>query len=164
MEPGSYTAKATDVQLGFSGNGTPQIAVLFTVSDGPCSGQSITWYGYFTDKTQERTVESLRHCGWKGVDLSEVTAHSLPDKAQIVVQLDTDYDGNPRKRVAWVNRIGGTVALRHSMTESQRKHFGAKMRGLCMRVGGSGGSGGGSDGARSAQPPGELPPDYEIPF
>ena len=38
----------------------------------PDVGNSITYFGFFTDKTMKRTIESLRYIGWEGDDLAEL--------------------------------------------------------------------------------------------
>lgn len=137
MDEGTYKAKAVDVELGYAQTGTPQVAVLFEVLEGDEAGSRITWYGYFTDGTSQRTIESLRNCGWKGNDLSELEPSLLPDDVQIVVQ-HQEYNGAMRAKVAWVNKVGaGTIAMKERMTPEQRKQFAAQMKGACMAIGGT---------------------------
>ncbi len=68
LNPGKYRARPIAAALGLTSKGTDQIAVTFELLDP--AGERITWYGFFTEKTTDRTLESLRHCGWKGNDLS----------------------------------------------------------------------------------------------
>lgn len=77
IPPGYYRAVAvpvqtddgeTYVQFGETKDGNPQVAVTFAILDGSQQGRRSTWFGYFTEKTTKRTIESLRYCGFKGDD------------------------------------------------------------------------------------------------
>jgi hypothetical protein len=133
MDIGTHRARAVDVVLGYAGTGTPQIAVAFEVTEGDCAGETITWYGYFTEKTQQRTIESLRHAGWKGNDIGELTAADLTSEVDIVVNEEEGVRGDLRKRVSWVNRVGtGGAAIKNRMDDSAKRSFAAKLKGLCI--------------------------------
>jgi len=72
---GTYRARATEAEFGFTNTGTEQVAVLFeVVEDGEFQGERITWFGFFTDATSERTIQALRVCGWAGDDLGDLRA------------------------------------------------------------------------------------------
>jgi hypothetical protein len=134
MVPGKYKALATDVGLGLTEGGNEQIAVLFELTEGEFTGETITWFGYFTEKTTARTIESLRHCGWQGNDLDIITASDLPKEVQLVIEEEVDQKGDARMRVRWVNRLGNSIALKHRLEGSQAKSFAARMKGACMAI------------------------------
>ncbi len=103
---GKYQARAEHWKLGESANGNESVAVDFKFVD-PALG-TILWFGYFSDKSYERTVESLRHCGWKGNDVLELDtpqADLNTNEVELVIQHET-YEGKTRARVAWVNGLG----------------------------------------------------------
>src|SRR5258708_5207159 len=110
---GKYTAKATgEVVLGKSANkGTPFIEFYFQVTKGELEGKSVRYTGYFTDNTAERTIDSLRTCGWSGNDLvafRDGKLHGMDSKeVEIVVSLEEFVNDKGEKkmsaRVAWVN-------------------------------------------------------------
>lgn len=91
LQAGTYKAVAVPVdvdgmstyaQFGMTkgGNGkapTKQVAVQFELLEGPAAGARLTWFGYFTEKTWQRTVEALRYCGFKGDDLMDASAQQL---------------------------------------------------------------------------------------
>jgi hypothetical protein len=116
IEQGYYRAAAvpvviegaeTYVQFGESSkSGTPQVVVNFEVLEGPEQGRRIAWFGYFTEKTVARTIESLRFCGFKGDDLALAVTQKLDQEVQIAVAHE-EYDGKPQAKVRWVNRAGG---------------------------------------------------------
>jgi hypothetical protein len=80
LQPGTYKARAISADFGESEKGTQFIAVTFVIEfagdgDSPGTSETITWFGYCTDKTSERTIESLRYCGctFPGSDISRPT-------------------------------------------------------------------------------------------
>jgi hypothetical protein len=133
MYPSKFRAKAVDVGLGFTNNGNEQIGVVFEVVEGDCAGEEITWYGFFTEKTAQRTIESLRYCGWQGNDLASIDVEDIPKVVQIVVEED-EYEGKRRLRVQWVNRDGAGLAMKTRLAGSAAASFAARMKGLCMAV------------------------------
>lgn len=127
---GHHRARALDGVLGYTLNGNEQIAVLFQLLDGELQGQRITWYGYFTEKTTERTFESLEHCGWEGDDLSDLTGIDR-NEVTLVVEHETGEDGVRRARVRWVNSSGG-IAMKDRMEPGDAKAFASRMRGALV--------------------------------
>jgi hypothetical protein len=139
---GTWVAKAIDAQLGFAQTGTEQVAVLFEIREGEQKGQRMTWFGFFTERAAERTLESLRNAGWQSDDLSDLSTVGSRD-CQIVVEEETDQNGQPRDRVRWVNSLGpGRVQLKQEMSADQKRAFAARMRGLAVstRLGNGGGA------------------------
>ena len=63
MQVGKHTAVVAQLDLGEAGTGTPQMCVRFKITEGECKDEEITWYGYLTEKTAKRTIES-RHLPW----------------------------------------------------------------------------------------------------
>lgn len=112
--------------------GTPYSAVEFELLDGPDKGAHIAWYGYYTDATTARTMESLRYAGWTGDDLSE---SPLPGLGSTEVSLVIDHEtfkDQTYARVQWVNRAGG-LAIKAPMTSDAAKAFAAKMKGYAIQ-------------------------------
>jgi hypothetical protein len=130
IEPGKYRARATDAKLGVAQTGSDTVAVAFELLDQP--GQHITWYGYFTEKTVDRTMESLRYCGWEGDDVSDLSGIDA-NEVEIVVEHEDDKEGKPRARVKWINRAGSSKAqLKTEMNDAQKKAFAARMKGAAL--------------------------------
>jgi len=126
---GYYQAKCTETQWCFSSKGTKSIACLFELfidADVPEKNTTITWYGYFTDKTWERTCESLMHMGWSGDDLSEL------GELEQTVSLDVaeeEYEGRVRNKVQWVNPVGRKgISNSNPMSEQDIQQFAAQMK------------------------------------
>lgn len=139
LPEGNYTAITTPVvdsdgrsclvQFGFAGeNSTRQVLVYFEILEGPHTGVIVPWFGYFTKKTYERTLQSLRYCGMRGSDLSTLNEQDLDQVVQIAVE-HNEYNDRIMPRVAWVNRLGsGTVKLNNPMSKSDLRAFAAQMR------------------------------------
>jgi hypothetical protein len=130
---GTYRARGVpgSIQLGTTDNGNPQVAASFELLDETHAGKSVPWYGYFTDKTQKRTLEALRIAGWSNDDLDNIEGFG-DTEVDIVVE-HNEWEGKVRARVAWVNRPGsGGLALKTPMNDGQRKAFAAKMKGLAV--------------------------------
>jgi hypothetical protein len=130
INEGKYKARATDAKLGVAQTGNDTVAVAFELLDHP--GEHITWYGYFTEKTVDRTMESLRYCGWQGDDVSDLTGISS-NEVEIVIEHEEDREGKTRARVKWVNRAGSSKAqLKNEMNDAQKKAFAARMKGAAL--------------------------------
>jgi hypothetical protein len=118
-------------------SGNEEIRVLFEIVGDEDNGKTITWYGYFTDKTAERTVESLRYMGWAGQNILDIQGLDK-NKVQLVIEHD-DYSGQPKAKVAWVNRLV-SVYMGTPMDEVKKKAFADRMKGLVLASKQSGGS------------------------
>jgi hypothetical protein len=120
--------------MGFTNAGKEQVAVAFELVEQP--GQRITWYGLFRTEITgqerisqcERTMESLRLCGWNTDDLSDLAGIS-DNEVELTIDHETDLKGETRARVKWVNAPGsGGPALKNIMPDAQKKSFAAKMK------------------------------------
>lgn len=147
---GKYRARGMSGGLGYTNGGAPQVAVeLQIVEDGEFNGETITWFGYFTEDTEDRTMESLRILGWKGDDLSNLEGVGDND-VRIVIE-EEEYQGQVRSKVKWINKIGG-LALKTPMTAQQAKAFAAQMKGKAIASRQAGGG---------AQPPPQTRPTQQ---
>jgi hypothetical protein len=143
INAGRYRAKAVQAALGETSTGKPQVGIEFELLDHP--GQTINYFGYFTDETFSRTVESLRACGWSSDDLSDLTGIDT-NEVSLVVEHE-EYDGKTRAKVRWVNRTGG-LALKAQMPADKAKAFGAQMKGRIKALGIQGANGPDATGDR----------------
>lgn len=140
----SYPARVSgECILGTSkSKGTPFIEFYLTILSGPNQGGKVRWTGYFTPNTNERTIQSLQTCGWRGDDPAEFSdgqLHGLDaNEVEIVVELE-EYQtesGETRTspRVAWINRASGFLNKSSAMSEAAAVKFGESMRGLVMKL------------------------------
>lgn len=128
---GKHVAKAIHAELGHAKTGSEMIAVLFEITEGEYTGQRITWWGYFTEKTAKRTVESLKYTGWRG-DWESWDGLGTR-RVELDVQEEADGQGGVRMRVQWVNPVS-IIKKENAMSAPQRVAFAGKMRGLVQQV------------------------------
>jgi hypothetical protein len=128
INPGTYRAKPLAYQFGYTKDNKEQVLVDFRiVEECEFNGWVLPWFGFFTDKTWDRTLESLHHCGWVGDDLSDIGV--LDQEVEIVVDIEPDLEGVDRNKVRWVNKIGaGRITLQKPMVGNDLKMFAAKMK------------------------------------
>jgi hypothetical protein len=125
---GTYVAVAVinGVRWGYASTGTKQVMVPFEIIEGPHAGQVEHWFGSFkTDKGAERTMQSLRYCGWKGDDLGNLG--QLNQKVSIVVGHVT-WKGKKHSRVSWVNHAAGGAGPKKEMSDKELRLFAASMK------------------------------------
>jgi hypothetical protein len=170
MTAGKFRAKGVAGALGYTKDHNPQVAVELKILDTDHLGDSITWFGYFTEKTQERTLEALRILGWKTDDLSNLDG--ITDNEVSITVEEEEYMGEVKPKVQWINRIGG-IALKERMSPAEAQAFARQMKGaaLASRAGMAPAATAGKPPAprapaqRPAPPAGQgLPPEDDIPF
>jgi hypothetical protein len=152
---GTFRAKAVTGGLGYTSTEKPQVAVEFQILDEEFANEAITWFGYFTDDTKERTFESLRVMGWKTDDLSNLDGIT-ENEVRIVVK-EEEYQGKTSLKVAWVNKPGG-LALKTPMSPQQAKAFAASMRGEALASRGGTATGGQRPTSQTKQTSQARPP------
>ena len=164
IEQGTFEAVAIHHEFG-TANEKEQVVVTFSLLEGPDKGKTIAWFGYFTEKAYERTMEALRYCGWKGDDLMNMG--DLEQKVSIVIEHET-YEGDTNARVKWVNKIGGgMVKLKDPMSTDKLRMFAASMKAKAAQIEEVAGEKVESNSAHSAPTNGNQPPppsDDDIPW
>ncbi len=132
-----YTARAIGSSFGIAeSSNNYQVGIPFRIVEGEHANEEIIWFGHFTEKTEERTLESLTHLGWTGDMLTDLealdeegAAKMLPDLVEIVVEVEADRDGVDRLKVRWVNKIGGgRFAFAKPLQGADLKAFASQMR------------------------------------
>lgn len=107
IAPGTYKAMPRDAVMGKTSKGAEQLGIAFEILDGDEKGKTITAYLYFSEKSVDRTLESLEHCGWDGESLRDLRT-ALTREVSIVVELDT-YEGKTSAKVRWINSGAGAA-------------------------------------------------------
>lgn len=124
--------------------GTNFVRVTFEIVDGEFKGGRVSWDGYFTDASSQRTVESLTHCGCVFPD-NDVTNLAGIDANEVSLDVEhEEYDGKTYARVAWVNSLSRGIKAELKMGDTQKAAFKNSMMGkiALLRGTGSGGAGG----------------------
>lgn len=135
-------ARPGEFEFGTASNGTQQVGLRIEIVE-PDQGDEIklgsvhTWYGYFTDKSIERTLEQLEIAGWNGVegdDFINLTGlGSTEFELQFEEEDEFDEQGNPAgsyMKPTFINRAG--VAMRNKMDDNAKRVFAADLRGTIL--------------------------------
>ena len=156
IQPGTHRARALSGGLGYTSGGKEQVGIDFQILEGEHQGEHITWWGYFTDATTDKTIEALRICGWEGDDLCDLSGIQNND-VDLVVQakeFTNARTGEVREgvEVRWVNKPSG-LQMRDKMDAAAAKDFAQKMRGRVVALR----SGNGRAPAPAAKPQPKFP-------
>lgn len=120
---GKHRARAVEWNIGVAGTGTMQVGILFELLDLP--GETIDWFGFFTDASCNRTVRSMQSCGWVGNDLNDMSG--MGDKEVQLVIEEEEYDGKKRLKVKFVNSPGG-LRMSRVLSPDELRVFAAEMK------------------------------------
>ena len=122
---GMYRARLVEVVLTGSAPGSEHVQALFEILEGEYEGHFAPWYGFFSEVTARRTIESLRYCGWRGVDLANLEGVKSND-----VTIEVEHwlrDGKSHARVAWVFHASRLTEL-EPMPPERARAFADRMR------------------------------------
>lgn len=81
--------------------GTEYVSVAFCLLEGPDEGSYVYWNGFFTENSEQRTVDSLLLAGWDGSSIGMLPGLGTKE-VQVVVEHET-YKDKTKAKVAWVN-------------------------------------------------------------
>ena len=126
-----YRAKAKEWTLAESSTDKVMIVVLFDILTEGAAEKSLTWRGFFTEKTTDRTIESLRFMGFEGDDLSQLEGLDR-NEVDLTVEDEeyTDKETGEVKhsaRVQWVNKPK-SLAVKKALEGDSLKSFAAQMK------------------------------------
>lgn len=128
---GTYRARAVEWDLGFTSTGKEQVMIRFEVFHDDEPSDHINYYGFFTEKTAKRTMETLRLLGWEGDDPTKLEGLDA-NEVDLVIEPE-EYEGKWTSKVKWVNRPGGGgLKNEKPMDEAARRAFAARMKGLAV--------------------------------
>lgn len=166
-------AKALEWALGETDNGKEYIGVSFKVKDTDGEEKFVGWKGFFTEATTDRTIESLRHLGFEGDDVSNLVGL---DKNEVELVVEDEEYTNPETgetkttaRVQWVNKPRGPM-VKTKLEGDKAKSFAASLKEKFRAVDAANGKRVSSKPSNGGPPPGprgdEPPPlsDKDIPF
>lgn len=152
MESGHYyTMRGVSGGLGKTKDGKPQLGIQLMVVDGDdCAGETITYYGYFSDNAKAYTFTNLRTLGWEGDDLSNLEGITKNEVRVLVAE--EEYNGAYSLKVKGIYPLGG-AGLANPMSEAEAKTFAKTMMGdvISHRTGGQ-------PSAASSKPKPKAPP------
>jgi hypothetical protein len=103
-QEGTYAGTVSEPTYGWLGEsktGTRFIRVPVTIeTEGAQRGKTIDWYGYLSEKTQDRTIEALENCFGIDWDWNNITFAGK--EVEVVVEQD-DYNGKVSFKAKWLN-------------------------------------------------------------
>ena len=103
LPAGKYKATLAEHHVGETSKGDPQVVATFNVVHGGLKEQ-ISWFGFFTEKTQSTTIKSLITLGLQGNNPAGPL--TIGKEVELVVENETDQKGVTRAKVRWVNPLG----------------------------------------------------------
>jgi hypothetical protein len=134
ISPGRYLARAVDAQLGFTQTNKEQVAVQFEIQEGEHQGKCLTWYGFFTEKTEKITLKALRTCGWQGDDITDLSGVTS-NEVSLVVENEVDRENKTRPRIRWVNDVnGGGLGIKRGLDAGQAAALADRLRGRSIET------------------------------
>ena len=130
--PGTYRARAVEATMGQTKDGKPQVAVKLEITQPEeLQGETIYWFGYFSEKSQDRTLEALLTMGTE--DLRNFSG--LGSCAVEIVVVLEEFNNKVAPKVRWVNRIGksGNVAIK-PLEPARAARIAAELQGRLMSI------------------------------
>lgn len=112
-----------DVQVGYSSNGTEQVAIGIQLKGGPGDGFTVTSVLYFTADAKDMSIEKLKACGWSGKGMLDAQIKGHP------VRVGISYDEYQGKVTMKVNIVDGNrgFKMKNLMTDSAKSDFFARL-------------------------------------
>lgn len=131
----------TNWSLSETTKGTPYVRLEFEILEGTSKGRKLQKDFYLSDKTWERTIESLRCCGWQGDDVSNLTGVETRDVVgKVVHEMITDKEGTPktdeqgnaqyRHAIAWVGEDRAPKPMEATKLSSFRELMKARLQSM----------------------------------
>jgi len=103
-QEGTYAGTVSEPVYGWLGEsktGTRFIRVPVTITtEGAQKGKTIDWYGYLSEKTQDRTIEALENCF--GVNWNWENINFAGKEVEVVVEQE-EYNGKTSFKAKWLN-------------------------------------------------------------
>jgi len=135
---GQYLARGMNAELAETQKGNPQVVVTFQLE----GGEIRKWFGSFSETmlndgrtVAEITLRSLRHAGWDGADLNDLSmiggTTERPVKCFVSIKHEKDEKGQVRDKIAWVNGLGGNTK---PLADDKKKTLAARLKGVVAKV------------------------------
>ena len=168
-----YRGKAKEWTMSEASTGKPMLVVLFDVLTEGAAEKALTWRGFFTEATMDRTIEAMRHMGFEGDDLSDIVGLDRLEVDLVVEDEEyTDETSGEVKtsaKVQWVNKPRA-LSVKTVLEGDKLKSFAAEMKAAFRKVDAAAGKRTPAPAAKRPAPSGpqgaEPPPlsDADIPF
>lgn len=130
LNPGKYRARARWAKLAYTSKKDPQVAAELEILEEGFVGVTVKWFGQFTEKSEDRTLESLRLMGWNNDDLGNMTGIGDTDVEATIGE--EEYQGKTYTKVQFIDPPGGSAQLKAPMSDEQASDFARRMRGAAI--------------------------------
>jgi len=138
LPKGKYQARGVEGAAVVAKSGTEGISVIVEIVEGEHARRRLRWDGWLTEKTSQRTIESLRHMGWQGDMLDDLRGIDANIVEIVVDHEEREIEGELKvfPKVEWVNRIGGGAKISDearmpaNAARSLAERFAAQARGV----------------------------------
>lgn len=125
-------SKALEWALGEWDGGKPYVGVSFKIKD-PLDGveKFVGWRGWFSEAAADRTIESLRHLGFEGDDLTKLEGLNK-NEVDLVIE-DESYvpegetEAKVTTRVQFINQVRGPM-VKTKLEGEKLGSFAAQMK------------------------------------
>ncbi|MDP2270898.1 MAG: hypothetical protein Q8K32_09220 [Archangium sp.] len=166
-------SKALEWALGEWEGGKPYVGVSFKIKDSDGAEKFVSWRGWFTEAATDRTIESLRHLGFEGDDVSNLIGL---DKNEVDLVIEDEEYTNEEGETKITTRVQFINALRGPMVKTKLEgeklgSFAAQMKAKFRAVDAAAGKRVGTKSAAAKPaaggPMGDEPPplgNEDIPF
>ncbi len=139
IEDGTYKAKVKNYWLGETKTKDLQVCVEFRF--GATGEKNLVWFGGFSsDKASKRTVKTLETLGYTKsknelIMFVQGPASNLLNLEKVVeiVVNTTEYNGQQRQGIDWVNEPGESGFIKLSQNEAATKLAGLNVDALFMK-------------------------------
>ncbi len=127
MRAGEFECKGVRHEFGQTSKGSDYVRVFLKLKiDGAV--EESTWDGFFTEKTEARTIEALRFLGCTFPNDDITNLDGLGSKvAKAVVEDEKQLNGSFEPKVRWINDPNRAVA--QSLDDSGKAQLRARLRG-----------------------------------
>lgn len=128
IQAGIYKGRAIagSEQYGETSNGHEQIVIDLDLE----TGDRVSTFLVFSDKSAKYSMDRLRALGWTGTDLTNLAGIDA-NEVDVEVKYET-YQGEEKMKVQI--RTGSGVVLKDVMDANKKKAFGAKYKALAVRT------------------------------
>jgi hypothetical protein len=130
-ETGRYRGKVLHTpEIRMNNFNEEELVLLITVTDGPRKGEAISYHGGLSDEFGEYTVRDLRTMGWKGDDISTISASDLPNEFNFQVYEKVSKDGKGYLKVRYIDSLDRVApqSTKPVLLDAQKKDFAARFK------------------------------------
>lgn len=119
--------------FGKASTGNDQVGIQCMITKGPYKGRTLNWYGSFTDKATDRTIEQLRLAGarMKDGDVTDLEGLGSTEFEAQVELTEHPTTGEPQSRISW---LGVGVAMKDVHDDGAKAALAKRVKGNVLKI------------------------------